>query len=106
MSRFRLKATPGSEGTLTGTLRRREGDDFRVAAVLGGVEWELPATEHLVARCAALVEPWQQCEVILSLRWAQSPGAQHPRAIWRVKRRSLSEQLKGEHQSEMFRASE
>lgn len=94
MGRFRLKASPGSEGTMTGTLRRREGNDFRLTSVLVGVEWELPTTTSLMARCAALLKPWQQCEVEISLTWSDTNA--HPVPIWRVKRRSPSVQLVAE----------
>lgn len=101
MPRFRLRAAPGNSGTVSGTLRRREGSDFRLAAALDGMEWELPTVKHLMARCEALLSPWQQCEVTLSVTWRET--ASHPVPLWRVKRRSPSKPLTADAAQEPLR---
>lgn len=92
MSRYRLRAAPGHDGSVTGTLRRREGDDFRLAAYLQGVEWELPAVGHLITQAErALPDEWTEREVTLSIRWRKldvEPPAFPWRSRWHLKRRS------------------
>lgn len=88
--RFRLRASPGNDGTVSGTLRRRHGDDFRLSAVLAGAEWELPEAKHLMQQCnAALPVEWTQREVTITLRWRYVESEAYPwKATWHVARKS------------------
>lgn len=95
MPRFQVR--PGQNGSVTGLLRRRDGDDFRLEALLCGVEWELPKSKGLLAQCRKLL-PWPmgQCEVRLRVRWVETEEDERAWAAWRVERRSKSVKLRNE----------
>lgn len=96
-SRYRLRASPGNSGAVTGTLRRRHGDDFRLVAVIAGLEWELPSVKHLVAQArAALPVEWAEIEVTLTCRWRRldvEPPAFPWSSTWHLRKRSAARPL-------------
>lgn len=90
---YRLRVSPGREGSVNGTLRRREGDDFRLQGLFA-IEWELPTAKPLLEAARRLLAPWEECEVSLSIRWHRRDGASYPWVPrWRLVRTSASRPL-------------
>lgn len=78
----RLKASPGRNGRVKGTLRRRQGK-FVLAALLEGVEWQLPNNQTLAGLCnAALPNDGWECDIALTVKWHRKET--NPKFPWAI----------------------